>query len=102
MSIRRTHRGGCGQRPRRFAQALIAFFEDIRAILRQTRGRAYAAKSYALRSQLTWTHWRLIMRVETAAAREYYIHEAAEQGWSSRQLERRHILRSSDVEGDMQ
>ncbi|MCP4701792.1 MAG: DUF1016 domain-containing protein [Gammaproteobacteria bacterium] len=45
-------------------------------------------KGYALRSQLSWTHYRLIMRVENPAAREYYIHEAAEQQWSSRQLER--------------
>ncbi len=51
-----------------------------------------AGKSYALRSLLTWTHWRLVMRVENPAARDYYIREAAEQGWSSRQLERRHIL----------
>jgi len=45
-------------------------------------------KSYALRSQLTWTHWRLVMRVENPDARAYYIRETAEQGWSSRQLER--------------
>jgi predicted nuclease of restriction endonuclease-like (RecB) superfamily len=45
-------------------------------------------KSYALRSLLTWSHYRLIMRVENLAAREYYIHEAAEQSWSTRQLER--------------
>jgi len=45
-------------------------------------------KSYALRSQLTWTHWRLVMRVEDPEARAYYIRETAEQGWSSRQLER--------------
>lgn len=47
-----------------------------------------AGKSYALRSFLTWTHWRLVMRVENAAARDYYIRETAGQGWSSRQLER--------------
>lgn len=45
-------------------------------------------KSYALRSQLGWTHYRLIMRVENLKARDYYLHEAAEQGWTSRQLER--------------
>jgi predicted nuclease of restriction endonuclease-like (RecB) superfamily len=37
---------------------------------------------------LTWTHWRLVRRVENADARDYYIRETAEQGWSSRQLER--------------
>lgn len=45
-------------------------------------------KGYALRSFLTWTHYRLIMRVNNALAREYYIREAAEQNWSTRQLER--------------
>ena len=47
-----------------------------------------AGKSYALRSLLTWTHWRMVMRVENTAARDYYIRQTAEQGWSSRQLER--------------
>lgn len=45
-------------------------------------------KSYTLRSQLTWSHYRLIMRVDNAEARAYYIREAAGQTWSTRQLER--------------
>ncbi|MFN8445441.1 MAG: DUF1016 N-terminal domain-containing protein [Caldilineaceae bacterium] len=45
-------------------------------------------KSYAARSFLTWSHYRLIMRVESPSARDYYISEAAEQNWSTRQLER--------------
>jgi predicted nuclease of restriction endonuclease-like (RecB) superfamily len=55
-----------------------------------------AGKSYALRSELTWTHWRLVMRVENFAARDYYIRECAEQGWSSRRLEREITTRSFD------
>ncbi len=47
-----------------------------------------AGKSYALRSELSWTHWRLIMRVEDAKARDYYIRETATTQWSSRALER--------------
>jgi predicted nuclease of restriction endonuclease-like (RecB) superfamily len=43
---------------------------------------------YALRSKLTWTHHRLIMRVENPLAREYYLKECEEQNWSSRVLER--------------
>ncbi len=43
---------------------------------------------YALRSKLTWTHIRLIMRIENSEVREYYIKEASEQNWSSRVLER--------------
>lgn len=45
-------------------------------------------KSYALCSQLSWSHLRLIMRVENENAREYYMNETAEQSWSTRQLER--------------
>ena len=47
-----------------------------------------AGKGYSLRSELSWTHWRLVMRVEDPQARDYYIEEAARQGWSSRALER--------------
>lgn len=43
---------------------------------------------YALRSELTWTHYRLIMRVESPVARKFYMNEAAEAHWSTRQLER--------------
>ena len=45
-------------------------------------------KSYALRRELTWTHYRLIMRVANRPAREYYLREATTQNWSTRQLER--------------
>lgn len=45
-------------------------------------------KCYALRSKLTWTHLRLIMRVDSPAAQDYYIRECEEQNWSTRTLER--------------
>jgi len=35
--------------------------------------------SYALRSNLSWTHHRLIMRVDDAQARAYYLNEAEHQ-----------------------
>jgi len=37
---------------------------------------------------LTWSYYRLLMQVEEAQAREWYMREAADQGWSTRQLER--------------
>ncbi len=43
---------------------------------------------YALRSELSWTHYRLLMRVSNEERRTWYMNEAAEAGWSSRQLER--------------
>ena len=41
-----------------------------------------------LRSQLTWTHYRLLMSVENEQARLWYMNEAIASAWSSRQLER--------------
>ena len=49
---------------------------------------AIVSKSHALRSELSWTHYRLLMRVENVIARNYYIDEAIAQNWSSRALER--------------
>jgi predicted nuclease of restriction endonuclease-like (RecB) superfamily len=43
---------------------------------------------HALRSELTWTHYRLLMRVEDEKARSYYLEEAVDQNWSTRALER--------------
>ena len=42
----------------------------------------------ALRSELSWTHYRLLMRVENENAREFYMQEAVKSQWSTRQLER--------------
>ena len=43
---------------------------------------------YAVSSQLTWTHWRALLRVQNEEARNYYISECAAENWSVRQLER--------------
>jgi len=37
-------------------------------------------------SKLTWSHFRLLMRVEHVEARTWYANEAASQGWSVRAL----------------
>ena len=42
----------------------------------------------ALRSELSWTHYRSLMRVEDEATRQFYLEEAVKCGWSSRQLDR--------------
>lgn len=42
----------------------------------------------ALRSQLTWTHYRALLRVENDNARNWYMEECIRSAWSSRQLER--------------
>ena len=57
----------------------------------------------ALRPELTWTHYRLLIKVQNETARLWYMNEAAEQTWSSRQLDRQisvlyyeRLLNSSD------
>jgi predicted nuclease of restriction endonuclease-like (RecB) superfamily len=42
----------------------------------------------ALRHELSWTHYRLLLRVDTPEARLWYMQEAAAQNWSTRLLER--------------
>ena len=42
----------------------------------------------AVRSELSWTHYRILLRVESSKARDWYIQESIEHSWSSRALER--------------
>jgi predicted nuclease of restriction endonuclease-like (RecB) superfamily len=52
---------------------------------------------------LSWTHDRTLLRAEDAKARQWYMNESADQGWSTRTLERQigtlyyeRLLASSD------
>ena len=42
----------------------------------------------ALRTELSWTHYRALLRVDDAAARTWYMNEAADQNWATRALDR--------------
>ena len=42
----------------------------------------------ALRTELSWTHYRLLLRLDNPQARAWYAQEAASQNWSTRALER--------------
>lgn len=42
----------------------------------------------AVRPELSWTHYRLLIRIEKQDARAWYLNEAADQNWSTRALER--------------
>jgi predicted nuclease of restriction endonuclease-like (RecB) superfamily len=57
----------------------------------------------ALRHELSWTHYRNLLKVENETARAWYMNEAATQGWTTRALERQintlyyeRLLASSD------
>lgn len=76
--------------------------QDVSARLQQEFGSGFSVRNLqqmkrfyvmfpntnALRSQLTWTHYRALLRVEDDAARNWYMDECIRAGWSSRQLER--------------
>jgi DUF1016 N-terminal domain len=58
---------------------------------------AQSQKLYALRRELTWTHYRLLMRIENTDARRWYMTEAANQNRSVRAIQRQinSLLRTS-------
>ena len=60
----------------------------------------------AVRSELSWTHYRLLLRVDSPEARNWYMLETAGQNWSTRVLERQigslfyeRLLSSKDKQG---
>ncbi|MCD0468736.1 YhcG family protein [Flavobacterium sp. JAS] len=59
----------------------------------------------ALRTQLSWTQYKLLLSIDTQEKREFYIAESVKNNWTSRQLERQinsslyeRLLMSSDKE----
>jgi len=58
----------------------------------------------ALRSQLSWTHYRTLIRIDNQDKREFYIAETVKNNWSVRQMERQiysnlfeRLLLSNDI-----
>jgi predicted nuclease of restriction endonuclease-like (RecB) superfamily len=80
----------------------IALIKKLSVNLTQEYGRGYTEtnlkymrkfyrtfeKSHALRDELSWTHYRILLKVEKENAREFYLKEAISGNWSTRQLER--------------
>jgi predicted nuclease of restriction endonuclease-like (RecB) superfamily len=56
--------------------------------MKRNAARSKLAIRHALRPELSWTHYRLLLGVEDPQAREWYMRETADQHWSTRQLER--------------
>jgi len=43
---------------------------------------------HALRDELTWTHYRLLLKVENESARDFYMIESVNSNWGTRELDR--------------
>jgi predicted nuclease of restriction endonuclease-like (RecB) superfamily len=59
----------------------------------------------AVRSQFSWTHYRMFIRIDNQDKREFYMAEAEKNNWTARQLERQinsqlfeRLLLSKDVQ----
>lgn len=61
---------------------------SVRNLQQMKKFYALFPNTNALRSQLTWTHYRALLRVENDNARNWYMEECIRSAWSSRQLER--------------
>jgi predicted nuclease of restriction endonuclease-like (RecB) superfamily len=93
----------------------ITTLEDIRKFYLTYRLDKGSEKSHALRGELprfypnlSWTHYRLLMRISRLEARLFYEQEANKSNWSSRELERQintllfdRLAKSKDKEGLM-
>lgn len=56
--------------------------------LHALRAESQDRKLYALRRELSWTHFRILMRLDDESVRRFYEIETAKNNWSSRELER--------------
>ena len=62
---------------------------------------------HTLCGELSWSHYRRLIRIDNAERRAFYLKECAEQNWSVRQLERQinsffyeRLLKTPDVDRD--
>lgn len=75
----------------------VSTLEDIRKFYLVYKADSQNEKSHALRGEsgvvefdpkLSWTHYRLLMRISRTEARKFYELEATKNRWSSRELDR--------------
>ena len=89
-----------------FRQFYLRYSQIGHAASDQSAGQKIGAIGHALRDQLSWTHYRRLMRIGNDDARAFYEHETVNQGWSARELERQidsllyeRLAKSRDVDG---
>ena len=61
---------------------------DVRNLRNMRKFYLVFQKWNAVRTELTWTHYRTLLKVKDESARNWYLEEAIKESWSSRQLDR--------------
>lgn len=61
---------------------------DERELRRMRQFYLYFENWGSVRPELTWTHYRYLLRIEEPQTRHYYMIEAVQQSWTTRHLER--------------
>jgi len=61
---------------------------DARELRRMRQFYLVFEKRDSLRPELSWSHYRVLIRIVNEKARKFYLNEAAEQHWSYRTLDR--------------
>jgi predicted nuclease of restriction endonuclease-like (RecB) superfamily len=88
-----------GKQKAEYGEALL---EELSVRLTKEYGKSFSSRNLrhirqfyrvfpkwnAVRSELSWTHYRLLLKIERQDARKFYIQEAIECNWSTRTLER--------------
>ncbi len=94
LSVRLTKEFGKGFDKRNlwFMRSFYTAFEIVNAVRSQSApteiGHAVRDQLPAIRPELSWTHYRLLLKVERPDVRQFYLKECIAANWSTRQLER--------------
>lgn len=88
-------------------KTITSTYKEISSVLRTARTNAEFGKGFdesnlrymrlfyqtfkncdTLRHELTWSHYRMLLRVKDETTRNWYMNEVTNQTWSTRQLDR--------------
>lgn len=93
ISVRLTKAIGKGfdRRNLWFMRSFYLSFEIVNALRSQlppSTGHAVRDELPVVRPELTWTHYRLLLKIERPEVRKFYVDECIAANWSTRQLDR--------------
>lgn len=60
---------------------------DARELRRFRQFYLYFPRREAVRPELSWSHYRLLLHIENKSEREFYLEKAISERWSARELE---------------